>query len=422
MDDANVNKMPSESAILHALSLRRVPNTISIRRSDILPPQRHIEHDPIFAALYREYLQGHRTVYLTRISLGRIRCGFYRESDPGQFQYFCDEPPPSDITSMTDVIRQGDRSVLYIYSNPNKGDCAQFVSPDDVAVFRAYESLGVKKVPVVLLSTPEELEESALGMRHFRVGKESLPAHLVSSHPGTTGSVPAFVGSQPPEKTLSSLQILRDRIADAQQRVRQFHTPAGHANHYHHTLYSTLFRLDETLRAVMLLLERDMWHQAVPLLRTLYETSLNFYLDWLAPQQMCAFFAMAAVLDSQGIREVVDYASTFERPDGTRAAHREIRSAVIRTFEIVRSVRKKAELSPLGLQFYKNMYSFMSAVTHQDFEIVANFAHTLDQRERPQFERRTMESLLMSADLIVAKVVIRILDDVSNPPTDGGLA
>jgi hypothetical protein len=216
-----------------------------------------------------------------------------------------------------------------------------------------------------------------------------------------------------------SLQKLRDRIARAQQKIKRFHQAGSEAYHYHHTLHSTLFRLDESLQAVILLLERNMWHQAVPLLRTLYETSLNFYLDWLAPQQMHAFFALDSVLDNEGLRQCVDSLSTFERENGTQSINKSVRNAVARTFELVRNVRQKAELSPLGVQFYKNMYSFMSRVAHQDFEVVANFAHTLERPERPRFERQTMESLLMSADVIVAKVVLRVLDDVGDVESGG---
>jgi hypothetical protein len=61
----------------------------------------------------------------------------------------------------------------------------------------------------------------------------------------------------------------------------------------------------------------------------------------------------------------------------------------------------------------------MSRVAHQDFEVVANFAHTLERPERPRFERQTMESLLMSADVIVAKVVLRVLDDVGDVESGG---
>jgi hypothetical protein len=75
-------------------------------------------------------------------------------------------------------------------------------------------------------------------------------------------------------------------------------------------------------------------------------------------------------------------------------------------------VRQKAQLSPLGDVFYQDVYSFLSRVAHQDFETVANYAHTLERSKRPEFDDDTLLTLLRFADLIVAKVVTRILDDV----------
>lgn len=54
-------------------------------------------------------------------------------------------------------------------------------------------------------------------------------------------------------------------------------------------------------------------------------------------------------------------------------------------------------------------------MAHQDFEIVANYAHTLEREKRPELEKDTILSLIRCADLIVAKVVTRVLDDVGLP-------
>ena len=53
--------------------------------------------------------------------------------------------------------------------------------------------------------------------------------------------------------------------------------------------------------------------------------------------------------------------------------------------------------------------------------MVANFAQTLEHTERPQLARETIISLLLSADVIVAMVVLRVTDDVGAvaQPTDG---
>ena len=187
-------------------------------------------------------------------------------------------------------------------------------------------------------------------------------------------------------------------------------------------MYSTLYRLDETLRGIVVLLEQNMWYQAVPLVRSLYETALTFYLDWLAPEQIAPFLAVASVLDNEGIRKFGRSLSTIEQPGNTSFVDSRIERAIAFTFELVRNVRRKAEISPLGTQFYDNMYSFMSRVAHQDFEMVSHFAQTLERPDRPQLESETMVSLLLSADVIVAMVVLRVQDDIGTTTdrTEGG--
>jgi hypothetical protein len=379
------------------------------------------EPDPVFTQMYLEFLDGRRSVYVTRMALSGLKCGFYRTASGGAQKFYCDQPEPEDIARLTRAIREGYRLPIFIYRNPNVSDAERYLAPDDVATFRAYEQLGIRKVPVVSLTRPKGTsEEAAYEIRSFRTPKKNLPSHIVGFQPGVSGTVPALLGVKSPEEAVSSLQYFRRRISEAQAALKRFHI-AGAEIHYHHTLYSTLYRLDETLGGVVALLERKMWYQAVPLLRSLYETALTFYLDWLAPEQMAPFLALSSVLDNEGVRKLVRSLSTVECPGSEPFVDRQIEKAIARTFELVRNVRLKAELSPLGTRFYENMYSFMSRVAHQDFEMVANFAHTLEHAERPQLARETIISLLLSADVIVAMVVLRVTDDVGTmaPPADG---
>jgi hypothetical protein len=404
-----------------ALSLRRSPRTELIPASEI-DAGTGWEPDPQFTKMYCEYMEGKRTVYATRMPLSALKCGFYRTARGGALEFHCDKPEPEDIGMVVHSIREGYRLPIFIYRNPNRADAEPYVAPDDVAVFRAYDLLEIRKVPVVSLTRPKANSgEGAYEIRTFRKPGGRTPAYVVGFQPGLCDKVPAFVHCDSPEAAIQSLQELRRRIAEAQTAVKRFHVAGKTELHYHHTLYSTLYRLDETLHAVILLLERNMWHQAVPSLRLLYETALNFYVDWLAPEQMAPFLALAAVLDNEGVRNFARTVSTIRPPGASTSVDRSIEKAIAGIFELVRNVRLKAELCPLGLRFYDNIYSFMSGMTHQDFQTVANFARTFHQPERPQLARDTIMSLLLAADVIVAMVVLRVQDDVGTiaSPAEG---
>jgi hypothetical protein len=400
--------------MLDALSLRRTLPTVEIRADRIKPSTWSAGPDPIFTHKYLKFLKGDATLYMTRVSLEHVKPGFYCHTKTEGLEYRCDDPPKDVVMELARTIREGHRPSLHLYGNINESEPARYLCPDDVATYRAYTSLGMKKVPAAILNSHRrKWEESAIGLRVYPQSANDAPTHVHVVENFTPTELPGYISDGALSTDFEThVQVLRSAIEGAKLAIKEFHLSSASPLHYHHTLYSTLIRLDETLHAVRMLARERLWYQAAPLIRTLYETSLNFYLDWLVPEQMHAFFALSSVLTESHVKKFIDDSALNRKSRGSKAARAALKAALDRTFSLVRTVKRKAQLSPLGDDFYQNIYSFLSRVAHQDFEIVANYAHTLERDGRPEFNNDTMLTLIRFADLIVAKVVTRILDDI----------
>ena len=124
-------KPPTPDTAWNALSLRRSPPIQLVPLSQIECPLWMSEPDPVFTQMYFEFLDGRRSVYVTRMVLGGLKCGFYRTASGGAQKFHCDQPGPEDIARLARAIRQGYRLPIFIYRNPNESDVERYLEVVD---------------------------------------------------------------------------------------------------------------------------------------------------------------------------------------------------------------------------------------------------------------------------------------------------
>lgn len=132
--------------------------TMSINIDDIELGE--FENDENFTKRYIQFLTGKKNVYITRLSISKIKKGFYKR-DKKKWKYIVDSINQKHLSVAINDIRIGNRLPLHIYHNMNKKCSFPFVCPDDVIILEAYNILGIKKVPVIILGSKQGLEESA---------------------------------------------------------------------------------------------------------------------------------------------------------------------------------------------------------------------------------------------------------------------
>jgi Family of unknown function (DUF5677) len=394
---------------IDAISVRRNTETVQIPIGKISIPDWMRGEDPIFLGLYKKFLTGKISGFVTRVPLDSILEGFFLASR--KFEYICDKPTEDVIEWLMLQIRQGARPSIYLYHNPKPNSEKRFLCPDDVAVSFAYRRLGIKSVPAIV----------------FAPGKRTLPhssleARVHSSAINLGPRICALVSAEKPQKILSvlgeklpseasqSIQILLSALSTLVARLRLFHAPKSNQLHYHHMIFSAVIRAQETLRAIELLVEKNLWYQALALLRVLYEIHVNFFFDWLQPETNYRFLAAAAVLNvakakSEMVKELIDKGTPKVSAD-------EQANIVWKPVNFASTVAEKARLPKVGILYHSDIYSFLSQISHQDFEVASLHANRFDDEKFLTIDDEIKETYLRFMDYIVAEFLTCVSEDI----------
>jgi hypothetical protein len=410
-----MSKLPVLSAdplsIVRDLPAQQIP-------IDLIKTRDGIIFDKIFQSKYSDYLSGKVTIYLTRMSLDRIKPGFWRPLSSG-FEYVCDDVPSEDVAYIENLIQLGDRPPLYIYWNPNKLDPIDFVCPDDVATYRAYAALGIFTPPVILIGKPVSLDESCIAMKQFRSGNTSRTSSMCGIVGNKHETVPSILGLVKPDYA-TSLDRLIESVEVAKDKVKAFHVGGMVTLHYHHTLYSVLLRAQQTLKSIRLLFQNNLYLNAASQVRTLYELALTFYLDWLAPTLTYRYLKLSAVMRESEWREDCEVTYRKQVKAGLSAYDAKLLlDSRMFGFRLASVVAEKARLFPFGLEHHKGVYSFLSDIVHHDLSMDARYTHTLEHGDDSVFNEDAASTTIYCADLFTAAIVFRILEDVGNKRDDG---
>ncbi|WP_197388469.1 hypothetical protein [Ralstonia pseudosolanacearum] len=369
--------------------------------------------DEIFRSKYAAFLLGKAPIHETRVSLSTIRRGFWKKAQSG-WNLIEDPIPVADLDHIIDMIRLGDRPALHLYENPNPADGKKLVCADDAALHAAYEKLGISKVPAVLMAKPRDLEESCLSVRYFPCKGKPHVSLLDGFVPVAHETAPSILGKKKPpiKECLDQLSLA---LAETMALLKRFHRPGATKLHYHHTLYSVLLRASECIDSMRLLVISGKQLAAAGLLRSLYELTLVFYVDWLSPGHVYRYLQMASVISEkewEATRE--NWNKSYVSKGASPIEAKNIKDAHMRAFRLGRVIGERARLFPLGEKFQRDVYSFLSDVVHHDFSMTARYTHTLDHGDEAIYHEDVVQTIAHLADILVAAMVSRIRDDIGD--------
>lgn len=406
------NKPKNASPKIDAISVRRTAEVFPIPIENIRKPDWMIGSDPIFISLYKKYLTGRLSGYATRVPIEQIQEGFYSMSQ--NLEYLCDSPPENVIKELMLDVRKGARRPLHLYSNPKPNSEIRFLCPDDVALVIAYRRLGIKLVPAIVFAPGKQsLPESALEVRVTPSAKNLGPrvCGLISAEKPQT--LPTILGPKVSVNASNELSKLTEELRVLLARLRLFHASEPDQLHYHHMVFSAVIRTQETLRAIELLIEKNLWYQALALLRVLYEIHLNFFFDWLQPETNYRFLAASAVLNSAGVTKArVDMSKELIGQGTSQKSADEQANIVWRPVNFASTVAEKARLPKVGILYHKDIYSFLSQITHQDFEVASLHANRFDDETFLTIDKELKTTYLRFIDLIISEFVVCVDRDI----------
>ena len=359
-----------------------------------------IEPDPMFTQLYLESVLG-AELWLTRLSRSAITRGFI--SKGGSLRR--DEVEPEKVNLIADSIRSGSRMPLYVYQNQKAG----ILCPDDELVLLAYEKLEIETVPVVLLSPKSEvLEFAALKARYYQT-----PTGFCTVLKGIESFFPTSIGSMFGEKEVSLQELISIHNAvlkSLKEKLTDFHKEVEDQVHYHETLYAALVRTLGGLRAIEVLAENSCWLEARIVLRSLYEITLSFHLDWLAPETMGFLLRMNSTVSRKVYREVRRELYAELKESGMPA--NELKKFVaddLKGFDIASKVYHRAQANPLG-NLHSEIYPYLSKFVHQDYSVVAEIAAGMKKEKQSTVEFD--EDFLRFLDVICTQIESCVSADI----------
>jgi hypothetical protein len=364
------------------------------------------DSDDHFVKQYVRYLGGKILGARTRADIGSIVPGFFRRESSGASEYVFEAPEEKYVELEAHDIRRGFRPHLLLYRGVFGDSNNRLVCSDDLVVYAAYRQLGIVKVPAMILGKQRDLLiESAICTR-------TNPSDGIARFESTCAVLPTAYNSILGDRfesgsidTLAALTSLKEAAIFACEKIKLFHTneAAGDTGfiHYHHTLYSVAYRLAEGIAAIKLLVENEVTLQIRPLVRSIYELFLNFYIDWLCPEQMGPLLQALAIIrqapdDQPGLQELTE-------------SVREIYKGLV---EICGNASAKGTLSPLGTHFHNIAYPVLSQIIHQDFRVTHEYISSLEEGTPKQLGRAELKPLVQWLDVIVTATVMRIADDV----------
>lgn len=311
-DDMN-DKRKNQDSGMSIYEMKRLPPIVMVDRAKI--ESRYDKKDEFFTRLYDNHLKSKKKAALTRFSISRITPGFYEEKSDGSLGHTRNKVDVNDIKSVAMSILAGIRSELFIYKHP-KLNSDSFSCPDDEVVYEAYSQLGLVKVPVVLLDYDDsDLEESAIIIQ-IRQTPKGTKHFFDKPFSHKFNSIPSFLGLESSKCFSSSMNLLIERASETLEKLRKFHISGQLNIHYHHTLASILHRVIQSIKAIKLLATEKLYDQAYNQIRVLYELSLNFYLDWLAPERIGPYLQLYAVSSKQDWKEFKEGVCSNARKDG----------------------------------------------------------------------------------------------------------
>lgn len=363
-------------------------------------------------SLYEKYINGRISGFLTRIPLCLIKEGQYVPSRG--FEYCCDQPPEDVVIQFMHEIRGGARPTLHLYGNLNPADNARFMCSDDVAACIAYRQLDFGAAPAVVLGAGKEsLPFSAFETRSNGKDLDYGPGIRGIISTGELSLVSSVAGPDLPEGPGELLGMLQKKLTLLVAKLRAFHLAGPDEIHYHHMVFSALVRMQETLRAIYVLVEQDLWYQALSLLRVVYEIHLNFYFDWVQPETSYRYLAAAAVFNGKEVsRRREDMRSRLESDGVPSTVATERAGSVWKPVLMASNISEKAKLSKIGIIFHKNIYEFLSGVTHQDFEVASIHANRFNDEDYLVVDASVKKTYLRFMDYVVAEFVACIDDDI----------
>ncbi len=400
---------PYVGGALSAVNIRRTPTTHWIPTEHLHVPSYAIEPDERFVSLYQEYMLGRASVYFTRVDEGEVFAGYYRDSAPTISMV--QNSPEKIISAQCAEIRNGRRPTIFVRENYGIANAPRFFCCDSIIALEAYRRVGISSLPAAIVSrgVPKNLQHSAFEANvEKKLGDEN--PRIADFHPCGVHSLRATLLDE--SNFIEALRVLEVKVRGCLKKLREFHADSYEPFHYHDTLYSTLVRTRDYLAGVICLLKEGLIDQVVPLFRSLYELHLNFYVDWLAPENPWMELAYAVNSDGGYLKAVEKELKLEFSKKRTQQQAEQLTKRALLLARWLGVVKNKASFAPVGIGLHDRYYGYLSSVLHQDFRAAADHANRFRAEAYQVIDEDHQRWLCQLANITVTETLDLVESDI----------
>lgn len=385
--------------------------TVEVPLSDIKIDESELV-DRLVPEKYSKFIQGKLKLYFSRLSISKIKPGCYVPTKDG-LVYTYKKPAQEKIEVIKHSIRNGSRPLLFLYPSILKGD-DKLLCSDDLCAYNAYIELGITLPPVAIYASKSNLDEACYIMKGF-TDKSGLGQYVdgfVYHHKRINNTLLEEKGEASPQVIF---ETLNDRVSELSRKLKEFHVESSIDFHYHHTAFSILRRAEESIESISILFEKGFYLSAASVTRALYETALNFYVDWLSPNIIYKHLQLASISSD---KERTEAYKLIEKDQINKGMSKEnvahIKNSIKRCDQLATTVYEKAKMFPIATDIHQKTYSTLSKVTHHSFSINELEFKKLNNKESDASYEDIVMTILFITDIAVSKIVEICDGDIGN--------
>ncbi|RXF00437.1 DUF5677 domain-containing protein [Pseudoalteromonas sp. PS5] len=368
--------------------------------------------DRLVPEKYSKFIQGKLKLYFSRLSIDKIKPGCYVPTKEG-LVYKYKKPVQEKIEVVKQSIRNGSRPLLYLYPSILKGDDS-FLCSDDLCAYNAYIELGITIPPVAIYASKRNLDEACYIMKGYsdKSGFGQYVDGFVYHHQRINSTLLEEKQEVSPKVLF---ETLINRVKETSQNLKRFHVESSIDFHYHHTVFSILKRAEESLESISILFEKEFYLSAASVTRTLYETALNFYIDWLSPDIIYKHLQLASITSDSERKEAYKLIEKTQIEKGMSKANvARKKDALKRCDYLATTVYEKAKMFPIATDIHQKIYSTLSKVTHHSFSINELEFKGLNDKKSDTSYNDIIITIIFITDIAVSKIIEACNGDIGN--------
>lgn len=366
--------------------------------------------DLFFGQLYDDFALGKAEGLITRISSDRISVGHLKKLSSGKFKFINKTPahatPPDVNEEVIENISRGiiigERPMLYVYKNFRKEVDVEYISSDDEVVYKAYESLGIESIPVLILGDHTNLENSGIKVKSIPELFDGSPYLTITSTVSIKEDTMKLLDLE--DKSLLSYSTELKKIS----HIKKTGVEASEIlNDYNDTIAAIFKRASEMVVSFDTLIKLKHYPDAMNILRSFIELYTIFYLELVGNSLIYRIKKISVQSKRSGFTrsETVNYILDTYQNDFklNNNVIKYLRKRYNYSFDLFDKVQERLQFSSIPESLLKDSYHSLSNIIHGNSDYIFSLIDNSTDNEKEVVKASNLIRIISSQFYIQIK-------------------